>query len=81
MTKQTGKRSLEAYKIFPYIAWGLTVVFALFVYNITRELQDVTNQLQTQADQLQVQINTNQDTEADFDAYQNNRYGTQTDSQ
>ena len=75
MNKSTGKRSLEGYKIFPYIAWGLTFVFALFVYNITNELQGVTSQLQTQADQLQVQIDNSNTADADFDAYQESRYG------
>ncbi len=56
-TKDNDKR-LEAFKIFPYVAWGLTLVFAIFVYKITTELQEVTRELQVQTQQLQKQINT-----------------------
>jgi uncharacterized membrane protein len=58
MKKTTGKRSLEGYKIFPFIAWGLTLAFAVFVYNITTELQGVAEQLQSQATQQALQIDT-----------------------
>jgi cell division protein FtsN len=50
-------KSLEAYKIFPYVAWGVTIVFALFVYNITMELKAVTDDLQAQTKALQDQVN------------------------
>lgn len=49
-------KSLEAYKIFPYVAWGLTLLFALFVYNITMELKAVTDNLQEQTENLQKQV-------------------------
>ncbi len=52
------ERALETLKVFPYIAWGLTVVFAFFVYNITRELQAVTHDLQRQTEELRVQVGT-----------------------
>ena len=61
-------KALEAYKIFPYVAWGLTVVFALFVYNIAQELQDVSTELQAQTQQLQVFINTPPEKIEDFGA-------------
>ena len=51
-------KALEAYKIFPFITWGLTVVFAFFVYNITMELKAVTESLQAQTDALQAKVNT-----------------------
>ena len=73
MQQDTGKRSLEGYKIFPYIAWALTAGFAFFVYNITTELQDVTSQLQVQTDELQKQVQQN-DPNADFDAYNASRF-------
>ena len=72
MKQQTGKRSLEAYKIFPYVAWALTVVFALFVYKIAGELQDVASQLERQTGALERQISAG--TDVDADTYQNNRY-------
>ena len=79
MKQSQGKRSLEAYKIFPYIAWTLTVVFALFVYNIATELQDVASQLEQQTRNLERQISAGDD--IDIDGYQNSRYrpGTATE--
>jgi len=56
MKHQTSKRSLEAYKIFPYVAWGLILGFIFFVYNIVLELQDTTAQLEKQAKSLQEQV-------------------------
>lgn len=41
-------RTLESFKIFPYIAWGITVLFVLFVYKITLDLQEVTDTLSKQ---------------------------------
>ncbi|MFW6210391.1 MAG: hypothetical protein ACOC4E_02800 [Patescibacteria group bacterium] len=41
----TGDRTLEQYRIFPFIAWGLVIFFALFVYHITTELRGITDQL------------------------------------
>jgi len=68
MKQDTGKRSLEGLKVFPYVAWGLTVVFALFVYNITTDLQAVTAQLQEQARTIEEKIQDN-NTQIDFDSY------------
>ncbi|MCA9355379.1 hypothetical protein KC865_02400 [Candidatus Kaiserbacteria bacterium] len=51
-------KALESYKIFPYVAWILTLSFAAFVYNITLELQAVTRDLQTQTQWLQEKVNT-----------------------
>tara|TARA_B100000508_G_scaffold20642_1_gene14067 strand:- start:2103 stop:2333 length:231 start_codon:yes stop_codon:yes gene_type:complete len=55
---QKNDRTLESLKIFPLVAWGLTVGFAFFVYNITMELKEVTTDLQAQTQYLQEQINT-----------------------
>ena len=68
MKNDTGKRSLEGLKVFPYVAWGLTVVFALFVYNITTDLQAVTAQLQQQTQAMEAKIQDN-NTQIDFDSY------------
>lgn len=54
--KIENKHSLEAYKVFPYVAWGVTLIFALFVYNITLELKAVTDDLQVQTKHLQEQV-------------------------
>lgn len=50
-------KALEAYKIFPYVAWTLTLGFALFVYNITVKLTEVTQDLQMQTQFLEEHIN------------------------
>lgn len=59
MQQHQGKRALEKYTIFPYVAWTLTIGFALFVYNIATELQDVAGRLETQTQSLQRQIDNN----------------------
>lgn len=75
MKQDTGKRSLEGFRVFPYVAWGLTLGFAVFVYNITSELQAVTEDLQAQTNALEEKIKNN-DPEADFDGYRNNKSQT-----
>ncbi len=50
-------KALEAYKVFPYVAWALTLAFAYFVYNITMELKTVTEDLQVQTQFLVEKIN------------------------
>ena len=45
MSVHTDSRSLEGFKIFPYIAWGLIVVFALFVYQLSSEVEAMTERL------------------------------------
>lgn len=68
MKHDTGKRSLEGFKLFPVAAWLLTIGFAFFVYHIVKDLQQVTADLQAQSDALQERIDTN-NPQADFDAY------------
>ena len=63
--KKTG-RSLESFAVFPYIAWGLTILFALFVYNITIDLKETATRLQTQADSLEAKVNMPVDQIEDF---------------
>ena len=53
MKRASGKRSLESLRVFPYVAWGLIGLFALFVYNLTNDVADVTERLQN------AQIETN----------------------
>jgi hypothetical protein len=60
MKHDTGKRSLEGLKVFPYVAWGLVFGFAFFVYDITLKLQDVTDRLQVQTTNLETQIATSE---------------------
>jgi hypothetical protein len=55
--KMMHKDALETFAIFPYVAWGLTIVFAVFVYNITQELQAITADLQAQTAELRHNAN------------------------
>lgn len=73
MRQSKGKRALETYKIFPYVAWALILGFTLFVYNLVTDLQATTSQLQKQTQALQQQVSTDLRT-ADFDSYNNDRY-------
>lgn len=36
----SGERTLEKYKIFPFIAWTIVIGFALFVYHLTMGVRD-----------------------------------------
>ncbi|MCA9359302.1 hypothetical protein KC926_03800 [Candidatus Kaiserbacteria bacterium] len=51
-------KALEAYKIFPFVAWGLVIGFTYFVYGIAVELQAVATDLKIQTEYLQQQVNT-----------------------
>ena len=59
-------RTLESFRIFPYVAWGITVLFAVFVYNITLELKAVTDDLQAQTNYLNERINVAPEDITDF---------------
>lgn len=69
------KRSLESYKIFPYVAWGLIGGFAFFVYNLVTELEDTAAQLQQQTAELHTKVHADPKT-ADFESLGTNRLGT-----
>jgi hypothetical protein len=51
-------KTLESYKIFPYVAWGVTFAFAFFVYQIAMDLKNTADTLQAQAVLLQQQATT-----------------------
>jgi uncharacterized membrane protein YdbT with pleckstrin-like domain len=52
------ERKLEAFKIFPYVAWMLILFFALFVYRITVELSQTVETLEETTISLQETIKT-----------------------
>lgn len=52
-------RSLEKHPIFPYIAWGLCIGFAYFVYTLTLELKAVQAELAAQTEFLEISAATN----------------------
>ena len=68
MKLNNSDRSLESFKIFPYVAWTLVFLFALFVYNITMELKAVAENLQMQTEWLQERIDTPSNQFTDFEA-------------
>ena len=60
-------KALESYKIFPYVAWGVTLFFTVFVYNITMELKNVTEDLQAQTQYLVEKVDTPVEQIEDFE--------------
>ena len=46
-------RKLESFKIFPYIAWGLVILFVFFVYKLTTHLNTTTTELDEQSSSLE----------------------------
>ena len=68
MKTNENDKALESYKIFPYVAWLVTIGFAIFVYNITVELQTVTRDLQVQTSILMDKINTPAEQIEDFES-------------
>jgi len=67
--KHSGKRSLEGYKIFPFIAWGLIVGFAFFVYNLVDNLEMATHELGQRTMTLEQKVSGDPAT-VDFDSTQ-----------
>lgn len=65
--KHKSDRSLESFRIFPYIAWGVTIFFAVFVFNIALKLQATADQLAQQATYLESQ--TKQINNLDLEQY------------
>lgn len=62
------ERKLEAFKIFPYVAWMLIIFFALFVYKITTELNATASELEETSQSLQTTIQSKEkDTVIDFE--------------
>ena len=43
----SNEHAIEKTRIFPYIAWSLTLGFVLFVYTLVMELQAEVDSLQT----------------------------------
>lgn len=60
------KRSLEKYRVFPYIAWTLVGGFAFFVYTLTAELSTATAELEAATNQLEIRANQDPATITDF---------------
>ncbi len=59
MLRRATDRKLESFKIFPYIAWGLIILFVIFVYKLTSELNDNASTLEQQSGSLEDKVKTN----------------------
>ncbi len=46
-------RKLESFKIFPYIAWGLIILFIFFVYRLIVNLNETATELDGQSTSLE----------------------------
>ena len=46
---------LESHPLFPYIAWGTIIVFAVFVVNLTLSVENRISALEDRTTQLQYQ--------------------------
>jgi len=44
--KNNSDRSLESLKLFPFFAWAVFIMFAVFVYTLTNQLDGVTSTLE-----------------------------------
>jgi hypothetical protein len=54
MKKTSNDRTLESFKIYPYVTWGLIIGFSVFVYNITQKLEAVTTELSAYSEQTEI---------------------------
>ena len=52
MKRNIGKRALESYRVFPYIAWTLVIGFSLFVINLASELGNVTKNIEDRSNTI-----------------------------
>lgn len=58
MLKKKNDKALEGSKLFPYVAWLLTFLFAYFVYSIAVELKSIAHDLRQQTNELQNKVDT-----------------------
>lgn len=66
--KKKSDRNLESLSVFPYVAWGVTFIFAFFVYNLATDLQETADRLQAQTDALELRANTAPSEITDFES-------------
>lgn len=58
MKVRPADRTLESFKIYPYVTWGLIIGFSVFVYNITQKLEAVTDELGAHTEYIESQVGT-----------------------
>jgi hypothetical protein len=57
MLRRSTDQKLESFKIFPYIAWGLIILFVIFVYKLSTALDTKSEELDKQTSSLETKIN------------------------
>lgn len=67
MKKVSNDRTLESFKIYPYVTWGLIIGFSVFVYNITQKLEAVTTELGTYTEYNESRSHVTPETIEDFE--------------
>jgi Tfp pilus assembly protein PilN len=60
-------KTLESYRFFPYVAWIITISFALFVYNLTMEVKAQTDELHQRTLMLEQLVSTPPEQIEDFE--------------
>jgi hypothetical protein len=48
--------TLESYKVFPFIAWGLVIAFAFFTYMLTMRVNEEISGIDTSVESLEARI-------------------------
>ncbi len=48
--------TLESYKIFPYVAWGLVIGFAIFTYILTMRVNDEISGIDNSVNDLEMRV-------------------------
>ncbi len=59
-------RPLESFRIFPYLAWGLIIGFAFFVYTLTTELKNAQSDMSVRIEALEARANQDPSAITDF---------------
>jgi hypothetical protein len=56
MKRTFQSRKLESFKLFPYIAWGLIILFVVFVYKLSTALDTKSKELEEQTSSLESKV-------------------------
>lgn len=57
MMQRPTDRKLESFKIFPYIAWGLIILFGIFVFMLATNLNKTADEIDTTTSSLEIKAN------------------------
>lgn len=56
MRPRSTDKTVESLKIFPYVAWGLVILFGFFVYRLTTTLDATASELDEKSSQLETKV-------------------------